>query len=1442
MLIKRLLLTGFIASTLGLSTSPQVYADDTDIYFSDPTAGATPVQPNLMLILDTSGSMNEQVSGTNQSRIDVMKSAIKAILDDLDNVNVGLMRFSHSPGGPVMFPVKDIDEVVADTGSLQIVMQDAQDDATQSSSGGGTVTTTATELDFRSTNPQIGVRFQDVYIPQGVTITSAKIVFQAQETDSAALTYNITADAIDHAPTYSATTSNISGRTQTTASASWAFGSWTKLGYYESPDVGTVVQEVVNRAGWCRGNALAFRLTYASGAGNRQARAYESYERDTATGNDIHQPANAALVVTYNTATIPSSSSCNQVVARIAQDTDDAEERNSTSAMTLTGVLQLVKTASNNNTTQTVGLRFQDIKVPQGVTITSARLEFEVDSTNNTATSLTIKGERVDSSGTFTATNGSITGRPTTTASVAWASLPDLAANQKLTSPDIKTVVQEIVSRAGWASGNAMSIIITGSGTKNVESFDTEPGAAPLLRITYTSSTAPVETVRDVLKEMVVGMRAEGGTPIVDALYEAALYYRGNLVDYGKARGPGTSGSSAFDQFARWTRVSHASSHSGGTLIRNGACTDADLDAVACEDENITGTPRYITPITASCQTSHLVLLTDGDASLNSSAAKIKTLTGSGTCSDSGANACGVTLATFLSASDQSSLSNLQTVKTHTIGYTIDNTFLANVAEAGGGTYKVANNAATLAEAFDDILNEVLKNPTSFVSPSLSVNAFNKLFNRDEVYFSLFSPLLAQAWPGNVKKFVLCSDTDPTTGCEFGEIMDSHTPAVAAIGSNAKIKATARSYWSTVDDGPEVTVGAAGSKVPAPHANRRVYTYTAAADGPTSVDLTVSHIVQDSNSAITETLLGASGNHSSGITERTAIINWMRGQDLEDEDSDNNTTENRWPFADALHSRPLTISYGGTTADPVIKIVVGTNDGGLRMVNATTGEEEWIVYFPEFLDEQKTLMEGNNGDHVYGVDGSPAAWTIDNDNDGIIEYADGDRVYLYIAMRRGGRNIYAFDITPTSPITNSSSATSIKPRFMWRIIGGAGDFAKLGQTWSQPIVTDIRVKCPSGDSTCDDGTSAEDSKAKTVLIFAGGYDPRLDDNIDDSTWAAEDDWGNAIYIVDPLTGERIWWASETGSGADLELANMKYAIPSDIAMIDANSDNGIDRLYVGDTRGQLWRIDLSDQIDPDGNNANARNGSTSAYVFADVGCTGGSRASNCSATSKQNRRKFFYPPDIAQVDDSDFSATPIYDLITIGSGDREDPTDKHTDATSADEVHNRIYAFRDIHTNLGGPGSSVAALTDADLYDATSNALQDGTDTDAKDDLRAADGWYINLTESAGYIGEKVLAKTVIFDGKLFVTTFVPSQDSAAVVCPTPSEGTARLYTLHYLNATATAADEERTVELGGGIPSELVVVIREGGTTGLVGTSGGAAQPDIDSDLPQYRTYWYEE
>lgn len=172
-------------------------------------------------------------------------------------------------------------------------------------------------------------------------------------------------------------------------------------------------------------------------------------------------------------------------VAQVLQSSDDAEQYGSGGTMYLNSSdLELVTDSSQG--VQTVGIRFQNVEIPPNVVISSAYLEFETDETTSTPTSVVIRGEDVDSADTFMGVNNNITTRPLTANNVSWSIPAWNVLNEKHQSPDVSAVVEEVLGRANWQSGNDLAFIISGSGQRIAESFDGEPANAPKLFIEYT--------------------------------------------------------------------------------------------------------------------------------------------------------------------------------------------------------------------------------------------------------------------------------------------------------------------------------------------------------------------------------------------------------------------------------------------------------------------------------------------------------------------------------------------------------------------------------------------------------------------------------------------------------------------------------------------------------------------------------------------------------------------------------------------------------------------------------------------------------------------------------------------------------------------------------------------------------------------------------------------
>ena len=204
----------------------------------------------------------------------------------------------------------------------------------------------------------------------------------------------------------------------------------------------------------------------------------------------------------------------NVTAHRIATYSDDAEQTGTTVSTTgpATSPLSLARTGGADNF---VGLRYTGLQIPKGATITNATLQFTADATPGSGTvNVFIDGEAADNAATFnSATASDISNRTVTSGAnrVSWspAAWTASTADATSTTPDLKNLVQEIVNRAGWQTGNALNLIIrnngtTGTNARNAQALDTgdtnDPGGAgtsqdtqpnaagqtALLTITYT--------------------------------------------------------------------------------------------------------------------------------------------------------------------------------------------------------------------------------------------------------------------------------------------------------------------------------------------------------------------------------------------------------------------------------------------------------------------------------------------------------------------------------------------------------------------------------------------------------------------------------------------------------------------------------------------------------------------------------------------------------------------------------------------------------------------------------------------------------------------------------------------------------------------------------------------------------------------------------------------
>src|SRR6185295_15710643 len=178
------------------------------------------------------------------------------------------------------------------------------------------------------------------------------------------------------------------------------------------------------------------------------------------------------------------------------------------------------------------------------------------------------------------------------------------------------------------------------------------------------------------------------------------------------------------------------------------------------------------------------------------------------------------------------------------------------------------------------------------------------------------------------------------------------------------------------------------------------------------------------------------------------------------------------------------------------------------------------------------------------------------------------------------------------------------------------------QSWAEPAF----AKVSSGGSAVD------------AVLVGAGYDPYFDDPSHTTTNTSG--YGRGVFVINVLTGALIQYIHPTG---------MDWAVPSTVAALDLTGDGILDRAYVGDLGGQMWRIN---------------NALQATLMF----------------TAPSNH-KIFYPPDVVR--DRGFLS------VFFGTGDRSNPL--------ATTVVDRMYSVKDD----GGSNK-----TETNLVDVTSNVAQ----------------------------------------------------------------------------------------------------------------------------------------
>ncbi len=731
-------------------------------------------------------------------------------------------------------------------------------------------------------------------------------------------------------------------------------------------------------------------------------------------------------------------------------------------------------------------------------------------------------------------------------------------------------------------------------------------------------------------------------------------------------------------------------------------------------------------------------------------------------------------------------------------------TMMKNMAVNGDGQYYQAGSDADLQKALGDILARIQAVNSVFASASLPVSVSVRGTYLNQVYLGVFRPdgNAKPNWVGNLKQYKLGVDTSTTPPSVF--LADSNGAAVensitGFVNPNAvSFWTQASSFWdpllyvesqgkggvSDSPDGDLVEKGGAAqyarTTFPTDQSTRKLFTCTGTCSSGSLLSATPF--------ATTNTDV-MSGLGTTNAAEQANIVNWVRGGNINQDDPLNGTTNliRGFTHGDVLHSRPAVINYNRTADD--IVIFYGANDGILHAVKGGQditngdGNEMWGFIASEHLTQFKRMRDhspliSSTNPKPYFMDGSTTTYTH--------TAADGsiDKAYLFITMRRGGRFIYALDVSDPS-----------NPKFLWK--RSNADFPELGQSWSDMKVAKIRAQ------------------TNPVLIFGLGYDSAANDPMPQATATM----GRGVIVLDALTGTQIWQAGPAPSGSTtLTVPGMTYAVPANVSLYDSNGDGYIDRIYAADTGANVWRFNIDDA-------------SPSNWTVSQLAALGGSGV---------NARKFLYSADIVPATSSN-----NFDSILIGSGDREHPFDTYIQNRfyMIKDDHG-LTATRATPIVEGAVNSST--VTAGQLYDATADLVQVGTtaqQTAATTALATGSGWYVRLGT-----GEKVVSGSTTMAGTTMFGTNSPATASTNSCVGNLGEARLYMLDYLNAGSTLdvnqsgilTLADRYQVRAGGGYPPTPVPVSVRINGKTYQAAITG--TQVITPPGIPlgrRYRTFW---
>ncbi len=515
-----------------------------------------------------------------------------------------------------------------------------------------------------------------------------------------------------------------------------------------------------------------------------------------------------------------------------------------------------------------------------------------------------------------------------------------------------------------------------------------------------------------------------------------------------------------------------------------------------------------------------------------------------------------------------------------------------------------------------------------------------------------------------------------------------------------------------------------------------------------------------------------------------------------------------------VHSKPSAVSYSATLDDNgridsdldtrEDYVLFGSMEGALHLADTKKGEETFAIIPRQMLINQpEALVDGSEknkiGEPYFGID---APWLVttdykyDLDNKKVkVDTKSKNGMFAYGGLRMGGEAIYGMDISNTA---EPKMLFAITPDGRNNDDGTERRFTRLGQIWSKPTAAKIRWE--------------KDKDPRKVLIFGGGYDDRYEDDTYSAT-SNDPARGNAIYMIDAITGRLLWSTSnENGVLRNTKTDEMIHSVVGEITVLDRDNDGLVDHIYAADLGGQVFRADFE----------NARPAKSSIPAIDNFSNKQVVRVLSASNGIDSKLAYRFYERPVVSFYRNQGGANngKIFALVNVISGNRSAPL---STLRSNNTYANRIYGIID------------SDVTRSDLYTATTLTVKNLTETnlvnlastlgtspnEAKKKqvqalmigkaasgnnaaVAAKNGWYYPLTRFDGYNNvryNKGVGDSVAINSLLYTTVYNPDKQYSSVnSCSAKISGGSerQLYCLPY----GICMDETSKSGTGGFVPA----------------------------------------